>query len=226
MKYARFKSPLLEGHKENAVEVPFDPAERWEIEPVAIRKGRRGHFVRGRANGVPLESAVVLRSGKFFLRLEADVLRTMRAEPGDTVDVVIQPLDRAASKKKRRSTPAAGRAALEQVRTICLVLPEATEKVAWSAPTFRVRDRQFAMFLDNHHGDGRLALWCNATKDAQETLVAADPEHFFVPPYVGGKGWIGIHLDRGLNWKMVASLVWDGYRLVAPKRLLSAMAEK
>jgi hypothetical protein len=108
---------------------------------------------------------------------------------------------------------------LAHVRDICLALPEAHEKEAWGAPTFRVRDKQFAMYVDNHHGDGQLALWCNATHDVQEAMVAADPERFFVPPYVGPRGWVGVHLDKGLEWKVIAELVRDAYRKTAPKRL-------
>ena len=109
--------------------------------------------------------------------------------------------------------------ALARVRRICLGLPEAHERVAWGAPTFRVRDRQFAIFLHNHHGDGRLALWCKAPPGAQEALVDADSERFFVPPYVGPRGWLGIHLDKGLDWGVIEGLVRDGYLEIAPKRL-------
>lgn len=108
---------------------------------------------------------------------------------------------------------------LDRVRKICLALPEAYEKVAWSAPTFRVADRQFAMWVDNHHGDGVTGIWCKAAPGAQEELVGADPERFFVPPYVGKAGWVGIRLDRGLDWNVVAGLVREGYLEVAPKRL-------
>ena len=117
---------------------------------------------------------------------------------------------------KRRPSRAA---VLARVRKVCLSLPEAFEKVAWGTPTFRVKDRQFAIYLDNHHGDGRLALWCKAPPGAQEALVRADPDAFFVPPYVGKAGWIGIDLDRGLDWGVVAGLVRDGYLEIAPKRL-------
>jgi hypothetical protein len=109
--------------------------------------------------------------------------------------------------------------ALAHVRDICLALPEAQEKEAWGAPTFRVRDKLFAMYADNHHNDGRVALMCNATHDVQEALVEADPERFFVPPYVGPRGWIGVHLDKGLDWKVIAELVREAYRKTAPKRL-------
>ena len=110
------------------------------------------------------------------------------------------------------------RQALARVRKMCLALPEAQEKEAWGSPTFRVRDRIFVMFVDNHHGDGRLALWCNAAPDAQAALVEADPRRFFVPPYVGPRGWIGIRLDRRPNWAIVAALVEQGHRKVAAPR--------
>ena len=118
--------------------------------------------------------------------------------------------------KKRRASRAA---VLARVRKMCLSLPESHEKVAWGAPTFRVKDRQFAMYVDDHHGDGRLALWCKAPPGAQEELVRADPGTFFVPPYVGKAGWIGIELDKGLDWGVVAGLLRDGYLEIAPPRL-------
>lgn len=108
--------------------------------------------------------------------------------------------------------------ALTRVRRICLALPEATEKIAWGSPTFRVRDRIFVMFVDDHHGDGRLAIWCNADRDAQVGIVEADPRRFFVPPYVGPRGWIGIRLDRRPNWAVVAALIEEGHRRVMPSR--------
>jgi hypothetical protein len=124
-----------------------------------------------------------------------------------------------AKKAPARKPPRSRAGAFARVRRICLALPEAHEKIAWGAPTFRVRDRQFAMYLDNHHGDGRLALWVKAPPGAQEALVGADPERFFVPPYVGPAGWLGLHLDRGLDWGVVAGLVRDGYLEAAPKKL-------
>jgi hypothetical protein len=114
---------------------------------------------------------------------------------------------------------------LVRVRKICLALPEATEKEAWGAPTFRVRDKIFVMFTDNHHDDGRVTLWCNAAPGAQAKWVATDPEVFFVPPYVGPRGWLGVHLDRGLDWDVVAEFVLEAYRATAPKRLLALLDE-
>lgn len=108
------------------------------------------------------------------------------------------------------------KAAFERARKICLALPEATEKTAWGAPTFRVRNKMFAMLLDDHHGDGRTALWLNAEPGVQAMLVEADPERFFVPPYQGPKGWIGVDLKGKVDWKEVAGLVEDAYRVTAP----------
>lgn len=107
---------------------------------------------------------------------------------------------------------------LDQVRKICAGLPETFEKLSHGAPTWWARKRTFLMFTDNHHGDGRVALWCAASKDEQETLVRADPEVFFVPPYVGVGGWVGIRLDRGLDWGVVASLIAEGHRLITAKQ--------
>jgi hypothetical protein len=105
---------------------------------------------------------------------------------------------------------------IECLRAICLALPEAVEKEAWGDPTFRVRDKIFAM---EKRGDGRISLWCKAPPGSQTVLVGADPDRFFVPPYVGHKGWVGVRLDSNPDWDEVAALVKRSYRLVAPKRL-------
>ena len=112
--------------------------------------------------------------------------------------------------------------ATTRLRTICLALPEATEKEAWGDPTFRVRDRIFAM---EKRGDGRVSLWCKAPEGSQIVLVGADPERFYVPPYVGHKGWIGMRLDRKPDWKEVAVVVRRSYRLIAPKKLAALVAD-
>ena len=75
------------------------------------------------------------------------------------------------------------------------------------------------MYLDDHHGDGRLALWCAAPEGMQAALVAGEPEHYFVPPYVGHRGWVGVHLNRGLDWNEIAGAIEEAYLHVAPKRL-------
>ena len=112
--------------------------------------------------------------------------------------------------------------ALARVRAICLALPEAEEKEAWGMPTFRVRGKLFAHFADNHHGDGRVALWLKAEPGARELLVEAAPERFFVPPYVGPRGWLGLRVDGEADWEEAAELVEASWRLIAPKRVLAA----
>ena len=113
--------------------------------------------------------------------------------------------------------------ALDRVRAIALALPEADEGASMGRPTFRVRGKNFVLFMDHHHDDGRLALWCKAAAGAQEVLVGAAPDQFFVPPYVGHLGWIGIRLDRDPDWDEVAHLIAESYRLTAPKRLARAL---
>jgi len=102
---------------------------------------------------------------------------------------------------------------LARLRTICLGLPEAAEKTTWDIPTFRVRDKIFAMA----HDPG--TVWCKAPRGVQAILVGAAPERFFIPPYVGSKGWIGFRLDRGTDWDEVEALIRRSYRMTAPKRL-------
>lgn len=117
---------------------------------------------------------------------------------------------------------------LPRLRALCLALPAAHEVEAWGAPTFRVRNKLFAMFASagNHHGGGRPAVWLKAAPGNQELMVRAAPDRFFRPPYVGPSGWVGVWLDRRVRWKELAGLVEDSYQLVAPKRLLAAPTAK
>ena len=114
---------------------------------------------------------------------------------------------------------------LTRLRKLCLALPEAHEVEAWGEPTFRVRNKLFAMYAgaDNHHGGGRPGVWCKAAPGNQALMVRAAPARFFVPPYVGPSGWIGIHLDRSPDWDEVRELLTDSYRLIAPKRLVARL---
>jgi predicted DNA-binding protein (MmcQ/YjbR family) len=114
---------------------------------------------------------------------------------------------------------------ITRLRKLCQALSEAHEVVAWGEPTFRVRNKMFAMYADaaNHHGNGRDAVWVKAAPGDQAKMVGAAPECFFVPPYVGPKGWVGIWLDGVIDWDDVAEFLRDGYRLVAPKRLCALL---
>jgi len=112
---------------------------------------------------------------------------------------------------------------LERIRELCGALPEVSERLSHGAPTFFVRGkRSFLMVMTNHHGDGRFALWCAAPEGMQNALVESDPERFFVPPYVGHRGWLGVRLDRGLHFDELAGIAEDAYVEVAPRRLVEA----
>lgn len=112
---------------------------------------------------------------------------------------------------------------LESIRAICLALPETSERLSHGAPTFFVREkRAFLMVLTNHHGDGRFAIWCAAPEGVQQLLTEADPEKFFVPPYVEHRGWLGVRLDRSLDWNELAGIVEDAYAEVASAKLVEA----
>ena len=112
---------------------------------------------------------------------------------------------------------------LTRIREICLGLPETSERLSHGAPTFFVREkRAFLMVLTNHHGDGRFAIWCAAPTGTQQMLVDADPDRFFRPPYVGHRGWLGVRLDRGLDWNELAGIAEDAYAEVAPSKLVEA----
>ena len=118
-----------------------------------------------------------------------------------------------------------GRDVHEAVREACLWLPDAEEFLSHGSPNFRVRGKTFATFVVNHHGNGRVALWLNAPPGSQELHVAAEPENFFVPPYVGPRGWLGVTLDRDMAWTRVVALVREAYEKVAAAQLRRRIAK-
>jgi len=112
---------------------------------------------------------------------------------------------------------------MDRLRAICLALPETSEKIAWGEPTWRVKGKLFAQLDNHHHGADHLAVWLPAPLGEQESLVFLDPQRFFRPPYVGSRGWVGVRIDGRPDWKLVASLVQQAYREVAPPRLREAV---
>jgi hypothetical protein len=119
--------------------------------------------------------------------------------------------------------PAERERTLGKLREICLAFPETSERLSHGAPTFFVREkRAFLMVLTDHHGDGRFAIWCAAPAGVQAMLVEADAEKFFIPPYVGHRGWLGVRLDRGQDWNELAGIAEDAYAEAAPPKLVEA----
>ena len=115
----------------------------------------------------------------------------------------------------------------ERMRAICLALPEVTERPSHGAPTWFVRDKSaFAtLWADGHHEDQFPHLWCAAPPGAQAELTASAPDRFFRPPYVGGRGWVGVRLDRDPDWAEIAELCRDAYRAIAPARLVAQLRD-
>lgn len=110
--------------------------------------------------------------------------------------------------------------ALARLRALCLAYPEAMEGAGVGSPSFRVRDKIFAM---QHLMNGRISVWCKAQLGAQRILVGSDPNRYFVPPYVGRHGWVGVYLDVAPDWEQLADLVDDSYCMTAPRRLLAQL---
>ncbi len=118
-------------------------------------------------------------------------------------------------------------AALKNVRALCLGLPEVTERLSHGSPTWFIGGRpSFVTFVDDHHGDGRMGFWCAAPPGAQEAFVSTDPERFFVPPYVGHRGWLGVRLEGDPDWSEVEEIITDAFRSVAPRRLLAGLSDQ
>ena len=107
----------------------------------------------------------------------------------------------------------------DAVREVCLWFPETQEIPSRGSPDFRVAGKTFATYVINHHGDGRVALWLRSPPGAQELYADSEPEHYFVPPYVGPRGWLGVDLNSGLKWPTIAERVREAYVTVAPKKL-------
>jgi hypothetical protein len=122
--------------------------------------------------------------------------------------------------------PKAQRTITDVVREIMAALPEVEEFTSHGSPTFRVRGKIFATYTINHHGDGRVALNLMAPRGAQAAFTKIDPKSYFVPPYVGPKGWLGVELDKGLDWRTIRDHVRDAYAMVAPKALIAELSDE
>ena len=109
---------------------------------------------------------------------------------------------------------------LDQVTAICLRMPEAAREIKGDHATFLVHKKPFAYYLDNHHGDGIVAVACKVLPGDNTALIASDPIRFYMPAYIGPRGWVGLRLDSGkVDWREVEELAAGSYQLIAPKRL-------
>ena len=115
---------------------------------------------------------------------------------------------------------------LDRVREIVMAFPEVSERLSHGAPSFFIREKKTLCNLhSDHRGDRRLALWVPAPPGVQEELTGLEPDRFFVPPYVGHRGWLGVTLNVDPDWDEIAGIIDDAYRLVAPKTLVQRLEE-
>lgn len=111
----------------------------------------------------------------------------------------------------------------DAIRELCLSFPDAEQVLSHGKPGYAVRGKFFAYYTVNHHGDGRVALLVNAPAGVQAACVKAEPRHYFIPPYVGPRGWLGINLDRGIAWRRVVAHARDAWLKVAPAKLAARL---
>ncbi len=108
-----------------------------------------------------------------------------------------------------------------------MALPEVEERLSHGSPAWFVRGKKtIAMWVDDHHGDGNVGIWCAAPPGVQEEMVGLEPDRFFRPPYVGHRGWLGVRLDRKPDWDEVGEILADAYRCVAPKKLIAELEQR
>lgn len=106
-------------------------------------------------------------------------------------------------------------------------MPEVSERPSHGHPAFFVRDKKtLTMFMDDHHGSGILGIWCPAFPGVQAELIESEPDRFYRPPYVGPSGWVGVRLDREVDWDEIDEIIADSYRKVAPKTLVKQLEEQ
>lgn len=121
-------------------------------------------------------------------------------------------------------SPVVDRLELNRIREIAFALPEVNERMSHGTPCFFIRDKKtLCYYHDDHHGDGRLCIWAPAPAGVQDEVVRLEPTRFFVPPYVGHRGWIGVHLNVEPDWDEIAGILEDAYRMVAPKTLVKQL---
>lgn len=123
-----------------------------------------------------------------------------------------------------KRTPVSPKALLEKLSKICLALPEAMREDTGDHADFKVRKRPFVYFLNNHHGDQIVSVCCKAAMGENIDRASREPARFYLPAYIGPRGWFGLRLDGpAVDWSEVKNLVELSYRLAAPKTLIKAL---
>jgi predicted DNA-binding protein (MmcQ/YjbR family) len=116
---------------------------------------------------------------------------------------------------------------LKKITQLCEALPEVVRAVHGDHADFRVRSRVFAYFLNNHHGDGIVSICCKSALGENVDRASSDPERFYLPAYIGARGWFGLRLDNGpIDWREVENILELSYCLMAPKSLAAAIAQR
>lgn len=113
----------------------------------------------------------------------------------------------------------------QAVRSACVWLPQAQESTSHGMQAYKVSGKAFAYFVVNHHGDGRVALWLKGSAATQDALIQSEPRDFFIPPYVGVRGWVGVHLNKGIGWRRVIGLIQEAYERTAPATLCAEIGQ-
>jgi hypothetical protein len=124
--------------------------------------------------------------------------------------------------KSSENAPIPGEEQLRRVRRLCGALPQTMEKLSHGEPTFFVGKKVYVMFANNHHNDGHIAVWIPVAAGLQASLLTTEPRKFFMPPYVGVRGWVGIELDE-IDDEELGAYILEAWRLIAPKRLPNAL---
>ncbi|MGO4544053.1 MmcQ/YjbR family DNA-binding protein [Paenibacillus sp. 2TAB23] len=113
---------------------------------------------------------------------------------------------------------------LGRVRELCLSFPGTSEKLSHGAPSFFVAEKKsFVQYRHNHHNDGKVALWCAAPPGMQALLIESEPSVYYRPAYVGHLGWIGVRLDRSIEWEELVGVIQETYLTRAPKKLIAML---
>ncbi len=109
---------------------------------------------------------------------------------------------------------------------ICMALPGVTERMSHGAPAFFAGKQFVVLWSRGHHDHEFPHLWCAAPPGAQDELVSTEPDRFFRPPYVGGRGWLGVRLDRKVDWHELAAICEEAFRTIAPEKLIARLDAK